>query len=150
MFLVYQAQDFRVYVKEVVELGGGVSFLLLLPPCEEVCSPPGQNHLCSPRSGFLTLPLQIFELGETTRPHTRIFCPVPCRALTLCLCSSFRGVLPQFHRPVLPRVGPAGSGVPDVPADFARGVLWVRALRCQAETSAGGGVFAGISVLCAI
>uniref|UniRef100_A0A8C1IDD1 Ankyrin repeat and fibronectin type-III domain-containing protein 1-like n=1 Tax=Cyprinus carpio TaxID=7962 RepID=A0A8C1IDD1_CYPCA len=65
-----QAQDFRVYVKEVVELGGGVSFLLLLPPCEEVCSPPGQNHLCSPRSGFLTLPLQIFELV-----HFEAYCP---------------------------------------------------------------------------
>lgn len=65
---IHQAQDFRVYVKEVVELGEGVSFLLLLPPCEEVCSPPGQNHLCSPRSGFFTLPLQIFELGERT--HT--------------------------------------------------------------------------------
>ncbi|XP_016327393.1 ankyrin repeat and fibronectin type-III domain-containing protein 1-like [Sinocyclocheilus anshuiensis] len=65
-----QAQDFRVYVKEVVELGGGVSFLLLLPPCEEVCSPPGQNHLCSPRSGFFTLPLQIFELV-----HFEAYCP---------------------------------------------------------------------------
>ncbi|XP_043082106.1 ankyrin repeat and fibronectin type-III domain-containing protein 1 [Puntigrus tetrazona] len=66
----HQALDFRVYVKEVVELGGGVSFLLLLPPCEEVCSPPGQNHLCSPRSGFLTLPLQIFELV-----HFEAYCP---------------------------------------------------------------------------
>uniref|UniRef100_A0A9J7Y148 Ankyrin repeat and fibronectin type-III domain-containing protein 1 n=1 Tax=Cyprinus carpio carpio TaxID=630221 RepID=A0A9J7Y148_CYPCA len=66
----HQAQDFRVYVKEVVELGGGVSFLLLLPPCEEVCSPPGQNHHCSPRSGFLTLPLQIFELV-----HFEAYCP---------------------------------------------------------------------------
>ncbi|XP_052452578.1 ankyrin repeat and fibronectin type-III domain-containing protein 1 isoform X1 [Carassius gibelio] len=65
-----QAQDFRVYVKEVVELGGGVSFLLLLPPCEEVCSPPGQNHLYSPRSGFFTLPLQIFELV-----HFEAYCP---------------------------------------------------------------------------
>ncbi|XP_048029749.1 ankyrin repeat and fibronectin type-III domain-containing protein 1 isoform X3 [Megalobrama amblycephala] len=66
----HQAQDFRVYVKEVVELGEGVSFLLLLPPCEEVCSPPGQNHLCSPRSGFFTLPLQIFELV-----HFEAYCP---------------------------------------------------------------------------
>ncbi|XP_051543366.1 ankyrin repeat and fibronectin type-III domain-containing protein 1 isoform X2 [Myxocyprinus asiaticus] len=65
-----QAQDFRVYVKEVVELGEGVSFLLLLPPCEEVCSPPGQNHLCSLRSGFFTLPLQIFELV-----HFESYCP---------------------------------------------------------------------------
>ncbi|XP_077075368.1 ankyrin repeat and fibronectin type-III domain-containing protein 1 isoform X2 [Siphateles boraxobius] len=66
----HQAQDFRVYVKEVVELGEGVSFLLLLPPCEEVCSPPGQNHLCSLRSGFFTLPLQIFELV-----HFEAYCP---------------------------------------------------------------------------
>ncbi|XP_067291110.1 ankyrin repeat and fibronectin type-III domain-containing protein 1 isoform X2 [Pseudorasbora parva] len=66
----HQAQDFRVYVKEVVELGEGVSFLLLLPPCEEVCSPPGQNNLCSLRSGFFTLPLQIFELV-----HFEAYCP---------------------------------------------------------------------------
>ncbi|XP_055037352.2 ankyrin repeat and fibronectin type-III domain-containing protein 1 isoform X3 [Misgurnus anguillicaudatus] len=65
-----QAQDFRVHVKEVVELGEGVSFLLLLPPCEEVCSPPGQNHLSSLRSGFFTLPLQIFELV-----HFEAYCP---------------------------------------------------------------------------
>ncbi len=89
-----------MYVKEVVELGGGVSFLLLLPPCEEVCSPPGQNHLCSPRSGFLTLPLQIFELGETTRPHTHVSsAPSPAvRSLSVCVvhfeayCPSFIGL----------------------------------------------------------
>ncbi|XP_072535282.1 ankyrin repeat and fibronectin type-III domain-containing protein 1 isoform X2 [Salminus brasiliensis] len=65
-----QAQDFRLYVQEVVEFGEGVSFLLLLPPCEEVCTPPGQNNPFSPRSGFFTLPLQIFELV-----HFEAYCP---------------------------------------------------------------------------
>lgn len=99
LFLIYQAQDFRVYVKEVVELGGGVSFLLLLPPCEEVCSPPGQNHHCSPRSGFLTLPLQIFELGETTHTfNTSTHTSPSMRSLSVCVvhfeayCPSFIGL----------------------------------------------------------
>ncbi|CAB1443949.1 unnamed protein product, partial [Pleuronectes platessa] len=57
-----QAQEFRIYSQEVVEFGEKVSFLLLLPPSDEVCTAPGQNNPYSPRSGFLTLPLQIFEL----------------------------------------------------------------------------------------
>ncbi|XP_072311694.1 ankyrin repeat and fibronectin type-III domain-containing protein 1 [Eucyclogobius newberryi] len=57
-----QVQDFRIYSQEVVEFGEKVSFLLLLPPSDEVCTAPGQNNPYSPRSGFLTLPLQIFEL----------------------------------------------------------------------------------------
>ncbi|XP_037134366.1 uncharacterized protein LOC119138444 isoform X1 [Syngnathus acus] len=57
-----QAQDFRIYTQEVLEFGDKVSFLLLLPPCDEVCTAPGQNNPYSPRSGFLMLPLQIFEL----------------------------------------------------------------------------------------
>ncbi|KAM8836285.1 ankyrin repeat and fibronectin type-III domain-containing protein 1 isoform 3-T5 [Spinachia spinachia] len=57
-----QMQDFRLYSQEVVEFGEKVSFLLLLPPSDEVCTAPGQNNPYSPRSGFLTLPLQIFEL----------------------------------------------------------------------------------------
>ncbi|KAM6951317.1 ankyrin repeat and fibronectin type-III domain-containing protein 1 isoform 2-T2 [Aplochiton taeniatus] len=59
---VDQAQDFRIYSQEVLEFGEKVSFLLLLPPSEDVCTAPGQNNPYSPRSGFLTLPLQIFEL----------------------------------------------------------------------------------------
>uniref|UniRef100_H3D5I0 Fibronectin type-III domain-containing protein n=1 Tax=Tetraodon nigroviridis TaxID=99883 RepID=H3D5I0_TETNG len=58
-----QAQEFRIYSQEVLEFGEKVSFLLLLPPSEEVCTAPGQKNPYSPRSGFLTLPLQIFELG---------------------------------------------------------------------------------------
>ncbi|XP_078793470.1 ankyrin repeat and fibronectin type-III domain-containing protein 1 [Oryzias latipes] len=65
-----QAQDFRIYSQEVLEFGEKVSFLLLLPPSDEVCTAPGQNNPYSPRSGFLTLPLQIFELI-----HFNAYCP---------------------------------------------------------------------------
>ncbi|KAG7459785.1 hypothetical protein MATL_G00214410 [Megalops atlanticus] len=57
-----QAQDFRIYSQEVLEFGERVSFLLLLPPSEDVCTIPGQNSPFSPCAGCLILPLQIFEL----------------------------------------------------------------------------------------
>ncbi|XP_029703127.1 ankyrin repeat and fibronectin type-III domain-containing protein 1 isoform X3 [Takifugu rubripes] len=65
-----QAHEFRIYSQEVLEFGEKVSFLLLLPPSEEVCTAPGQKNPYSPRSGFLTLPLQIFELV-----HFNAYCP---------------------------------------------------------------------------
>ncbi|KAJ4918288.1 hypothetical protein JOQ06_027781, partial [Pogonophryne albipinna] len=52
----------RLYSQEVVELGHGVSFLLLLPAADDVCSAPGQSNAYTPLSGFLHLPLQMFEL----------------------------------------------------------------------------------------
>ncbi|XP_039630443.1 ankyrin repeat and fibronectin type-III domain-containing protein 1 isoform X2 [Polypterus senegalus] len=57
-----QVQNFRIYSQEVLEFGNRVSFLLLLPSSDEVCTAPGQNNPYALRSGFLTLPLQIFEL----------------------------------------------------------------------------------------
>ncbi|KAM9305171.1 ankyrin repeat and fibronectin type-III domain-containing protein 1-like [Gastrophryne carolinensis] len=57
-----EAKDYRLYSQEVLEFGGQVSFLLLLPPSDDVCTAPGQNNPYTPYSGFLTLPLQIFEL----------------------------------------------------------------------------------------
>ncbi|XP_062416101.1 ankyrin repeat and fibronectin type-III domain-containing protein 1 isoform X3 [Pungitius pungitius] len=57
-----QARLFRLYSQEVVELGHGVSFLLLLPAADDVCSAPGQSNPYTPLSGFLHLPLQMFEL----------------------------------------------------------------------------------------
>ncbi|KAF7242904.1 Ankyrin repeat and fibronectin type-III domain-containing protein 1 [Varanus komodoensis] len=59
---LHEARDFRLYSQEVLDFGGQVSFLLLLPPSDDVCTAPGQNNPYAPRSGFLTLPLQIFEL----------------------------------------------------------------------------------------
>uniref|UniRef100_H3CD40 Ankyrin repeat and fibronectin type III domain containing 1 n=1 Tax=Tetraodon nigroviridis TaxID=99883 RepID=H3CD40_TETNG len=60
-----QARDFRLYSQEVVELAHGVSLLLLLPAADSVCSAPGQSNLYTPLSGFLHLPLQMFEMGNT-------------------------------------------------------------------------------------
>ncbi|XP_043945255.1 ankyrin repeat and fibronectin type-III domain-containing protein 1-like [Protopterus annectens] len=60
--LPHQAKYFRLYSQEVLEFGNHVSFLLLLPPSDDVCTAPGQNNPYTPHSGFLTLPLQIFEL----------------------------------------------------------------------------------------
>ncbi|XP_020663849.3 ankyrin repeat and fibronectin type-III domain-containing protein 1 isoform X1 [Pogona vitticeps] len=59
---LHEAKNFRLYSQEVLDFGGQVSFLLLLPPSDDVCTAPGQNDPYSPQSGFLTLPLQIFEL----------------------------------------------------------------------------------------
>ncbi|XP_053270285.1 ankyrin repeat and fibronectin type-III domain-containing protein 1 [Pleuronectes platessa] len=61
---LHQARHFRVYSQEVVELGHGVSFLLLLPAADDVCSAPGQSNPYTPLSGFLLLPLPMFELGH--------------------------------------------------------------------------------------
>ncbi|KAJ7317912.1 hypothetical protein JRQ81_004074 [Phrynocephalus forsythii] len=58
-----QAKLFRLYTQEVLELGHNVSFLLLLPASDDVCTAPGQNNPYTLHSGFLHLPLQMFELG---------------------------------------------------------------------------------------
>ncbi|XP_068610883.1 ankyrin repeat and fibronectin type-III domain-containing protein 1 [Brachionichthys hirsutus] len=60
----HQARHYRLYSQEVIELGYGISFLLLLPTPDIVCSAPGQCNPYSPLSGFLHLPLQMFELGH--------------------------------------------------------------------------------------
>ncbi|XP_077407611.1 ankyrin repeat and fibronectin type-III domain-containing protein 1, partial [Vanacampus margaritifer] len=57
-----QARHLRLSSQEVVELGHGVCFLLLLPAADDVCSAPGQSNPYTPLSGFLHLPLQMFEL----------------------------------------------------------------------------------------
>ncbi|XP_060060876.1 ankyrin repeat and fibronectin type-III domain-containing protein 1 [Erinaceus europaeus] len=57
-----QARNFRLYTQEVLEMGHNVSFLLLLPASDDVCTAPGQNNPYTPHSGFLNLPLQMFEL----------------------------------------------------------------------------------------
>ncbi|XP_069374158.1 ankyrin repeat and fibronectin type-III domain-containing protein 1 isoform X2 [Paralichthys olivaceus] len=59
---LHQARHFRLYSQEVVELGHSVSFLLLLPAADDVCSAPGQSNPYTPLSGFLLLPLPMFEL----------------------------------------------------------------------------------------
>ncbi|KAM9411224.1 LOW QUALITY PROTEIN: ankyrin repeat and fibronectin type-III domain-containing protein 1-like [Salvelinus alpinus] len=60
---LHQAKHFRIYTHEVLELGHNVSFLLLLPAADDVCTAPGQKPY-TPHSGFLNLPLQMFELAH--------------------------------------------------------------------------------------
>ncbi|GAB0197683.1 ankyrin repeat and fibronectin type-III domain-containing protein 1 [Grus japonensis] len=60
--IIAEAKHFRLYTQEVLELGHNVSFLLLLPASDDVCTAPGQNNPYTPHSGFLNLPLQMFEL----------------------------------------------------------------------------------------
>ncbi|CAH6775896.1 Ankfn1 [Phodopus roborovskii] len=60
---LHQARNFRLYTQEVLEMGHNVSFLLLLPASDDVCTAPGQNNPYTPHSGFLNFPLQMFELG---------------------------------------------------------------------------------------
>ncbi|XP_018616903.1 ankyrin repeat and fibronectin type-III domain-containing protein 1 isoform X2 [Scleropages formosus] len=59
---LHQAKHFRLYTQEVLELGHNVSFLLLLPASDDVCTAPGQTNPYTLHSGFLNLPLQMFEL----------------------------------------------------------------------------------------
>ncbi|XP_068160896.1 ankyrin repeat and fibronectin type-III domain-containing protein 1 [Antennarius striatus] len=75
---VHQARRFRLYSQEVIELGGGVSFLLLLPTPDLVCSAPGQANPYGPLGGFLHLPLQMFELGHLCAYRER-FVGLYCR-----------------------------------------------------------------------
>ncbi|XP_077490006.1 ankyrin repeat and fibronectin type III domain containing protein wide awake isoform X2 [Amblyomma americanum] len=52
----------RLYDAEVVELAEGVSFLLVLPAVESVCSVPGQRDELTSRADCLALPVQVFEV----------------------------------------------------------------------------------------
>ncbi|XP_062895132.1 ankyrin-repeat and fibronectin type III domain-containing 1, partial [Mobula hypostoma] len=73
-----QVKELRLYSQEVLEFAGDLSFLLLLPPSDDVCTAPGQNSPC-PRPGLLTLPLQTFELVHFftyDRAFIRQYCQV--------------------------------------------------------------------------
>ena len=47
---------------EVIELSPQVSFLLILPPVEDVCIIPGQSDEVVERYDFILLPVQVFEM----------------------------------------------------------------------------------------
>ncbi len=54
----------RVFDIEVIELSEDVSFLLLLPPVENVCSVPGHTEEITENPSYLTLPVQVFEKSK--------------------------------------------------------------------------------------
>ncbi|XP_023205387.1 ankyrin repeat and fibronectin type-III domain-containing protein 1-like isoform X1 [Xiphophorus maculatus] len=57
---LYRAYQYGVYTRELLQLGGKVSMLLLLPPSEDFSS--SYWPLVGTKEPGLTLPLQIFEL----------------------------------------------------------------------------------------
>ena len=52
----------RLYDVEVIELSPHVSFLLILPPVEDVCIIPGQSDAVVEREDLVLLPVQVFEM----------------------------------------------------------------------------------------
>ncbi|KAK3705202.1 hypothetical protein QZH41_014002 [Actinostola sp. cb2023] len=52
----------RIYDREVVELDENVTFLIVFPPPEDVCSAPGQVDTLTPRKKYISLPVQTFEM----------------------------------------------------------------------------------------
>ena len=58
----------RMYDIEVIELSPQVSFILILPPAEDLCIVPGQNDEIAEREDFMLLPVQVFEMSECPPP----------------------------------------------------------------------------------
>ncbi|XP_022238607.1 uncharacterized protein LOC106457080 isoform X2 [Limulus polyphemus] len=52
----------RIYEAEVIELSPDVSFVLMMPPLDSVCSVPGQSDELTSRTDCIPLPVQIFEM----------------------------------------------------------------------------------------
>ncbi|ELU07569.1 hypothetical protein CAPTEDRAFT_200192, partial [Capitella teleta] len=73
----------RLYDVEVIELSEDVSFLLLLPPVEGVCSVPGHQEDTPAQRALqcLSLPVQVFEMIHMStyqREHLHRFCRASC------------------------------------------------------------------------
>lgn len=54
----------RLYDLEVMEFSNDVTFLLVLPPVEDVCIVPGQRDLLIEKRDFMLLPIQVFEMSK--------------------------------------------------------------------------------------
>ncbi|XP_052780793.1 ankyrin repeat and fibronectin type-III domain-containing protein 1-like isoform X3 [Mya arenaria] len=57
-----QSLAHRLYNYEVIELNQHVSFLLMLPPAEDLCIVAGQPDEIMERDDFTLLPVQVFEM----------------------------------------------------------------------------------------
>lgn len=58
------SQTHRLYDVEIIELTDEVSFLIIVPPVENVCLVPGTREILFQRGDLLTLPIQIFEMVQ--------------------------------------------------------------------------------------
>ena len=54
----------RLYGCEVVELNEDVSFLVVMPPPERVCMPPGSEDSMTQIGNTITMPIPLFDIGE--------------------------------------------------------------------------------------
>lgn len=68
-----EAISHRLYDLEVIELSNEVSFILLLPPIEGVCSIPGHSEEIMEQPGYLTLPVQVFEMSKCPPLSFKLF-----------------------------------------------------------------------------
>ena len=59
-----EAVSHRIYDLEVIELSEDVSFILLLPPSEGVCSVPGHREEITQNPNYIMLPVQVFEMSK--------------------------------------------------------------------------------------
>ena len=53
-----------IYCREVIELNEDVSVLLLMPPSEQVCTPPGSVDQFEGLADFTALPITSFEISK--------------------------------------------------------------------------------------
>ena len=58
------AVSHRLYDLEVIDVSDDVTFLLLLPPADSVCSVPGNRQQLTNKPGYITLPIKVFEMSE--------------------------------------------------------------------------------------
>ncbi|XP_064406815.1 ankyrin repeat and fibronectin type-III domain-containing protein 1-like isoform X2 [Halichondria panicea] len=54
----------QLYKYEAIELNEDITFLLLLPPAEQVCTPPGSSDHFASLSDFVALPINTFEIMQ--------------------------------------------------------------------------------------
>ncbi len=54
----------QLYKYEAIELSEDITFLLMLPPPEQVCTPPGSSDHFASLSDFVALPINTFEISK--------------------------------------------------------------------------------------
>lgn len=54
----------QLYKYEAIELSEDITFLLLLPPAEHVCTAPGSSDHFASLSNFVALPINTFEISK--------------------------------------------------------------------------------------
>ncbi|CAI8044669.1 Ankyrin repeat and fibronectin type-III domain-containing protein 1, partial [Geodia barretti] len=58
------AEKHQLYCQEVIELSEDISLILILPPSDQVCTPPGSTDHFAKLSDFVALPINTFEIMQ--------------------------------------------------------------------------------------